>query len=304
MSEVLKQINEKATIWQQLKSDKIAIIASYLISKSIIGAVFMVLIDLEPFEFLEDRWSLIFPIFNLQNFLNDIIFITLLSLDTILFSFLIKNLIQEINNKAKWFLAIGFLITPIIYKTLFFLVAGRITTSGITQFQNEIYYIFSASYILLATLLALIFKVSLCYILLNRFRQKKETLSIFKIDVRLFMWLFIPAMGYVYFFLKFLIYFISNYSEHIVKLEYSNRGWWISNILMPAVSIFLFIILIQFVFLFFANLKEEKKEAANYFVIILAGIILPIVLILFENQVFQIITYILNFLINLSKYFY
>ncbi len=297
MSNTLEETNAKASIWQQLRSNKIAVISSYTIAKSVVGAFFMVLVSYEPFRFIIKKWSLYFPIVNLQNFLEDFVFILLISIDTILFCFLIKNLIKETNKKTNWFLAFGFLITPFLFKTFIFILTGMMFSIGIKEFQNEINYIFSDSIVLIPTLFVLIFKVSLCYVLLNWFEQKKGSYSLFKIDVRHFLWFFIPTSGYVYFILKYLIYFVTNYSDHIANLKYLSRAWWGSIFSMPIFAFGLFFLLLTLMSRLKVNLELVKKSNINYLAIFTFGIISPLLLFFFENQVFQFITFILNFLI-------
>jgi hypothetical protein len=294
--------SEKASIWQLLKSNKIAVIASYLISKSVIGSIYIAVNDLENFKFLENRWELIFPIFNLNHLhFIDFFYFTLITLDIVLFSFLIKNILVEINKKLTSILAIGFLVIPILFKLILYFANGS-STLVFKQLKLEIDYIVSDLSVFLITFLVIIYKVSLCYILMRKFKSKP--LSHFRINKWQWLLLVIPTLGYVYFFSNYLIYFISNYSKHIAKLQYFRRAWWIINIVMPSVLIALFFLLIQLVFLLLENLKEEKKVRNNYIMIIFTGIIFPLILIFFNDQVFKIITYVLNFLISFSYKFF
>jgi hypothetical protein len=299
MKRELVKNSEKASIWQQLKSNKIAVISSYTISKSVLLAVELALvINFDEFNYLANKGELYFPIIDLHNFLEDFVFILLIAVDTILFSFLIKNLIKEISKKTRWFLSCGFLITPFLYKTITFSLTGKM----IKQFQNEINYMLSDSIVLISTLFALIFKVSLCYILLNWFKQKKETYSLFKINVRHFLWFFIPALGYGLFFLNCLIYFVVNYVDHISKLKYLSRAWWISDFTIP---VFAFVILSVPIILsggLMMNLEVDKKNNVNRLAIIFTGIISPLCFLFFQNQILKFISFIGNFLINYFNY--
>lgn len=299
MSKTLEETNDKVSIWQQLMSNKIAVISSYIISKSVVLAVFLALvINFDEFNYLENKALLYFPIIDLHNFLEDFVFILLLALDTILFSFLIKNLIKEISKKTRWFLACGFLIYPFLYKTITFSLTGKM----IKQFQSEINYMSSDSIVLISTLFALIFKVSLCYISLNWFQQKKETYSLFKINVRHFLWFFIPALGYVYFFLDCLIYFAVNYVNHISKLKYLSRFWWVSDVLIPVFAFVILSVPIILSSVLIINLEVDKKNNVNRLAIIFTGIISPLCFCVFQNQILKFISFIGNFLINYFIY--
>jgi hypothetical protein len=297
MSNTLEETNAKASIWQQLRSNKIAVISSYTISKSIVLSVEVALIiNFGAFNYLENKALLYFPIIDLHNFLEDFVFILLLALDTILFSFLIKNLINEISKKTRWFLACGFLITPFLYKTITFSLTGKM----IKQFQNEINYMSSDSTVLISTLFALIFKVSLCYFSLNWFKQKKETYSLFKINVRHYLWFFIPAFGYVYFFLNYLIFFVVTFVNHISKLKYLSRAWWISDVTIPVFAFGILSVPIIFSSVLMINLEVDKKNNVNLLAIIFTGIISPLCFLIFQNQILEFIIIIGNFFEKLS----
>jgi hypothetical protein len=292
MSNTLEETNAKVSILQQLKSNKIAVISSYTISKSVLLAVELALvINFDEFNYLANKGELYFPIIDLHNFLEDFVFILLIAVDTILFSFLIKNLIKEISKKTRWFLACGFLIYPFLYKTITFSLTGKM----IKQFQNEINYMSSDSIVLISTLFALIFKVYLCYISLNWFQQKKETYSLFKINVRHFLWFFIPALGYVYFFLNYLIYFVVNYVNHISKLKYLSRAWWVSDVTIPVFAFGILSVPVILSSVLIINLEVDKKNNVNRLAIIFTGIISPLCFLIFQNQILKFISFIGNF---------
>jgi hypothetical protein len=293
-----ENIIEKQSVYQQLKVGKLEIISSYLLSKSILAGIYIAITHYKQFKSIEVQWECFFPFFYVENMTASVIFFSLLTLDTICFSYLIKNLVEEINNRVKWILAIGFLITPFVFKTLFILIYGKMTYLGLPQLRHEINYLLSDMSIFSASLLALIYKVCLCYFLLGKFKSKKENSIVFNIDKRHFLWLFLPVFGYVYFISTYIFYFISNYSNQFLKPNFTNRLWWISKIelLISGFILLVFIFLISFSL--FVNLEKKKKSNGDYFILILNGIVIPIILVLFINQIMVIISNMLNFLIK------
>jgi hypothetical protein len=292
-----ENIIEKQSVYLQLKVGKLEIISSYLLSKSILAGIYLAITHYEQFKLIEFQWERFFPFFYIENMTASVIFFSLLTLDTICFSYLIKNLVEEINNRVKWILAIGFLITPFVFKTLLILIYGKMTYLGLPQLLRlEINYLLSDMSIFSTTLLALIYKVCLCYFLLGKFKSKKETSMLLKIDKRHFLWLFLPVFGYVYFISTYIFYFISNYSNQFLKPNFTNRLWWISKIELLISGFILLVFIFLFSFSLFVNLEKKKKSNGDYFILILNGIVIPIILVLFINQIMVIISNMLNFL--------
>ncbi len=278
---------------EKQKSKSLVFLSALLLSKTAVVSIYTALLGLNSLKLLDDRLSFFLPIFNVgkPNLIDLIVFLGI-TLEALLFSYTIKNLLIELNNRTRLIFALSFFISPLIISQLFHLIMGN----GFQQIKLEFLYLKTNSASLFATIVCVFYVIYLSYTLIGKFKIKNVNNSIFSVPIHFWLFLFISASGYIYFITDFIVLFITGYFDQISQFKYLNRSWWLIIFSYPIVAFFILNLFIVLISIFLRQLKVEKKGGKIYFSLIFLGLILPISLGVFENQVMKILAFIFNFI--------
>ncbi|MFM1852795.1 MAG: hypothetical protein RL164_112 [Bacteroidota bacterium] len=269
---------------------------SYLITKLLLAALFASIVDLGQLHFLEDRFAFILPLLNIHNLgYVDFVQLALYVIEILIFCFLFKNLVREISDKSAWFFSVLLFISPAVLKLVTHVFYGN----GFQQLATELSYFSQNIGSMLTSILISSAYVYTSYIYLILHKPlKKPSNQIFFLPVKYWFLIIIPIFGYSFFLFRFLVVTIFYYYQLLIKFDFTERMWWINLSVFTVIEFYIIIFYLGFIDIVFDSMSSEKEIKKNTKPIIIFGIILPVIIFLTGDKIIDVISAILNAIIN------
>ena len=269
---------------------------SYLITKLLLAALFASIVDLGQLHFLEDRFAFILPLLNIHNLgYVDFVQLALYVIEILIFCFLFKNLVREISDKSAWFFSVLLFISPAVLKLVTHVFYGN----GFQQLATELSYFSQNIGSMLTSILISSAYVYTSYIYLILHKPlKKPSNQIFFLPVKYWFLIIIPIFGYSFFLFRFLVVTIFYYYQLLIKFDFTERMWWINLSVFTVIEFYIIIFYLGFIDIVFDSMSSEKEIKKNTKPIIIFGIILPVIIFLSGDKIIDVISAILNAIIN------
>lgn len=269
---------------------------SYLITKLLLAALFASIVDLGQLHFLEDRFAFILPLLNIHNLgYVDFVQLGLYVIEILIFCFLFKNLVREISDKSAWFFSVLLFISPAVLKLVTHVFYGN----GFQQLATELSYFSQNIGSMLTSILISSAYVYTSYIYLILHKPlKKPSNQIFFLPVKYWFLIIIPIFGYSFFLFRFLVVTIFYYYQLLIKFDFTERMWWINLSVFTVIEFYIIIFYLGFIDIVFDSMSSEKEIKKNTKPIIIFGIILPVIIFLTGDKIIDVISAILNAIIN------
>ncbi|MEY2701477.1 MAG: hypothetical protein RLY43_97 [Bacteroidota bacterium] len=269
---------------------------SYLITKLLLAALFASIVDLGQLHFLEDRFAFILPLLNIHNLgYVDFVQLALYVIEILIFCFLFKNLVREISDKSAWFFSVLLFISPAVLKLVTHVLYGN----GFQQLATELSYFSQNIGSMLTSILISSAYVYTSYIYLILHKPlKKPSNQIFFLPVKYWFLIIIPIFGYSFFLFRFLVVTIFYYYQLLIKFDFTERMWWINLSVFTVIEFYIIIFYLGFIDIVFDSMSSEKEIKKNTKPIIIFGIILPVIIFLTGDKIIDVISAILNAIIN------
>lgn len=269
---------------------------SYLITKLLLAALFASIVDLGQLHFLEDRFAFILPLLNIHNLgYVDFVQLALYVIEILIFCFLFKNLVREISDKSAWFFSVLLFISPAVLKLVTHVFSGN----GFQQLATELSYFSQNIGLMLTSILISSAYVYTSYIYLILHKPlKKPSNQIFFLPVKYWFLIIIPIFGYSFFLFRFLVVTIFYYYQLLIKFDFTERMWWINLSVFTVIEFYIIIFYLGFIDIVFDSMSSEMEIKKNTKPIIIFGIILPVFIFLTGDKIIDVISAILNAIIN------